>query len=229
MEEIRKSVACDLRQSFIDDFAGLTVERSVEVGDPAEIITRFADTHAVDLVMMPTHGCGPFREFLLGSVTSKVLHDCRRPVWTTAHVQEPPPLIHVDVRTILCAVDIASKSVDLLRSAAQFAENIGAKLRLVHVVPGPSVWINPEVATMFHDTVLDEERHSIEELQKSFGLAAPLCVATGDVAPAVREAAERHRADLVIIGRGAMRERMGRLRTNAYAIIRQSPCPVLSL
>jgi nucleotide-binding universal stress UspA family protein len=82
---------------------------------------------------------------------------------------------------------------------------------------------------MYHDTILDEARHSIEELQKSFGLAAPLCVVTGDVATAVREAAERHRADLVIIGRGVMHERMGRLRTNAYAIIRQSPCPVLSL
>ena len=229
IEGVRESMERDLSQSFTDDFAGLTVERSVEIGDPAEIITRFADTHAVDLVMMPTHGYGPFREFLLGSVTSKVLHDCTRPVWTSAHVQEPLPLIHVDVSTVLCAVDVASKSADLLKSAAQFAENIGAKLRLVHVVPGPSVWINPQLAIMFHDALLEEARHSIGELQKSFSLAAPLCVVIGDVAPAVREAAEQHRADLVIIGRGVMHERMGRLRTNAYAIIRQSPCPVLSL
>jgi nucleotide-binding universal stress UspA family protein len=37
-----------------------------------------------------------------------------------------------------------------------------------------------------------------------------------------------HNADLVVIGRGKLQEALGRLRTNAYAIIRQSPCPVVS-
>jgi hypothetical protein len=45
----------------------------------------------------------------------------------------------------------------------------------------------------------------------------------------VRGAAEHHEADLVIIGRGKLLSTFGRLRTHAYAIIRDSPCPVLSL
>jgi hypothetical protein len=32
----------------------------------------------VDLIMMPTHGVGTFRSFLVGSVTAKVLHDATR-------------------------------------------------------------------------------------------------------------------------------------------------------
>jgi len=36
-------------------------------------------------------------------------------------------------------------------------------------------------------------------------------------------------ADLLVIGRGSASGVFGRLRTNAYAIIRQSPCPVLSI
>jgi len=58
---------------------------------------------------------------------------------------------------------------------------------------------------------------------------APLCVAVGDVAGAVREEAERHNSDLLIIGRGALHGTMGRLRTHAYGIIRHAPCPVLSV
>jgi hypothetical protein len=33
----------------------------------------------------------------------------------------------------------------------------------------------------------------------------------------------------VIIGRGSAAGDFGRLRTNSYAIIRQSPCPVVSV
>jgi hypothetical protein len=36
-------------------------------------------------------------------------------------------------------------------------------------------------------------------------------------------------ADVVIIGRGHVKEPLGRLRTNSYAIIRESPCPVISV
>ncbi|MGA8595805.1 MAG: universal stress protein [Bryobacteraceae bacterium] len=44
-------------------------------GDPAAAIVKCAQAEQVDLIMMPTHGYGPYRKFLLGSVTAKVLHD----------------------------------------------------------------------------------------------------------------------------------------------------------
>jgi len=50
----------------------------------------------------------------------------------------------------------------------------------------------------------------------------------GDVADAVCGYAKSVGAHLVVIGRGKDRQ-MGRLRTNAYGIIRQSPCPVVSI
>jgi hypothetical protein len=43
-----------------------------------------------------------------------------------------------------------------------------------------------------------------------------------------RIAAEVH-ADLLVIGRNPAPGILGRLRTHAYSIIRQSPCPVLSV
>jgi hypothetical protein len=33
--------------------------------------------------------------------------------------------------------------------------------------------------------------------------------------------------DIVVIGQGCMHETLGRLRSNAYSIVRESPCPVV--
>src|SRR5689334_17633637 len=60
---------------------GGTVRREVLVGDPTETIVDFAQSEKCDIIVMPTHGYGPFRRFLLGSVTAKVLHDAICPVW----------------------------------------------------------------------------------------------------------------------------------------------------
>jgi nucleotide-binding universal stress UspA family protein len=228
IHEIQRDVESELEQSFSEEFAGLVVERSVEIGDPAEVITQFAHNRAVDLVMMPTHGRGLFRELLLGSVTVKVLRDCSCPVWTSAHVQEPPKLLHMEIRNILCAVDIAPKSTDLLKAAAQFAEENGARLQLMHAIPAPAGWPDKLLDAPYEEALMNEARRSIGEWQKTVHVNAPLCIGRGDVASAVRESAVRHAADLVVIGRGVMNERLGRLRTNACGIIRQSPCPVLS-
>ncbi|PYT19848.1 MAG: hypothetical protein DMG58_35355 [Acidobacteria bacterium] len=57
----------------------------------------------------------------------------------------------------------------------------------------------------------------------------PVDVHGGEVAHVIRCAAQRLRADLVIIGRNSENGLVGRLRANAYSIIRQSPCPVASV
>src|SRR5271165_1823705 len=96
-----------LNVALREQLDGLNVERISQHGDPASIVTDFAHTKRVDLIMMPTHGFGPFRSLLLGSVTAKVLHDARCPVWTDAHVEELPehPGETDAPGTILCAVD----------------------------------------------------------------------------------------------------------------------------
>jgi nucleotide-binding universal stress UspA family protein len=229
VEEIREGMARDLSGSFADELAGLTVEHAVEIGDPAGIITQFAADHDVDLIMMPTHGYGPFRQFLLGSVTAKVLHDSACAVWTSAHVEEPPPLLHAEVRTVLCAVQTDPSSERVLKSAAELAEAAGAQLQLVHVIPAPPAWPDRRFDPEFEQSLEHMARRDIGEMQKSLGTSAPLCIVRGDVASAVHESATRHAADLVVIGRGVLQERLGRLRSNAYGIIRQAPCPVLSI
>lgn len=223
-DELLRDLKERLDGSLRKAFGGLRVASVAELGDPAQAIAEFAHTHHVDLIMMPTHGYGPFRGVVLGSVTAKVLHDAACPVWTVAHVEEHPCRDHIACRNILCAVDGTPSSIALIRWAGEMAKDTGATLRLVHVIPGMGGF------HAHHEVEMRKEaRQAIEQLQEAAGVKAPICVAVGDVAERVQEEARRHGADRVVIGRGAIHETLGRLRTHAHGIIRQSPCPVLSL
>ena len=72
-------------------------------------------------------------------------------------------------------------------------------------------------------------KEEYEPLAQQAGLEAPLEVVNGPVGESIGEAVKRHKGDLLVIGRGVIEERLGRLRTSAYDIIRSSPCPVLSV
>src|SRR5476649_455332 len=121
-----------LDHALVDGLAGLAVERVADCGDPAMRAVCFAESHGVDLIMMPTHGLGLFRSLLVGSVTSKVLHDAKCPVWTAAHTetQRAGGLPKV----ILCAIDGTPGTPALLQWAAGFSADCGATLKLLHVV-----------------------------------------------------------------------------------------------
>jgi len=53
----------------------------------------------------------------------------------------------------------------------------------------------------------------------------------GDPDPAarLRDLALRKRADLIVIGRGAIQGPLDRFGAHAYEIVRESPCPVISV
>jgi nucleotide-binding universal stress UspA family protein len=205
-------------------FEAPPVMHLMEEGDPAHTIVNYAREHDMDLIMMPTHGYGPFRGLLIGSVTAKVLHDVEVPVWTSAHVPELDPNVPTTYRRILCAVDITEKSIPVMRWAAEFARHFKSTLDLVHAVGGAEA-VDPSFQSFLFSTA----RNSLAKLQQSAGVDAATCVSGGAVGQVVREAALQHHADLVVIGRGHLCETLGRLRTNAYAVIRQSPCPVISV
>jgi nucleotide-binding universal stress UspA family protein len=68
----------------------------------------------------------------------------------------------------------------------------------------------------------------LSSLLQEAGIKAESMLAPGEPARAVTAAVEEIGAGVLVIGR-TPDGLMGRLRTNAYAIIRQSPCPVVSV
>jgi nucleotide-binding universal stress UspA family protein len=56
-----------------------------------------------------------------------------------------------------------------------------------------------------------------------------LFIRGGNIPVRLAETARQQHSDVMIVGRGHVRRALGRLRTHSLAIIRESPCPVISI
>ena len=217
--------------SFLsEELRDVSVKRVLVEGDPARKIVEYAHAENVGLIMMPTHGYGPFRRLLLGSVTSKVLHDADCPVWTGVHLEKETSLESIALEHIVCAIDLGPHSAQTLGWANRVATEFKARLTVVHVVASldprtQDYYFSPE----WREFLMTKAKEDIETVQQSAGSRAEAVLEMGDVADSVSIAAKRLKADLLVIGRGAAAGAFGRFRTNAYAIIRRSACPVVSV
>lgn len=226
----RKAEAQKALDAFLtDEFESIAVERLLAEGDPAVEIVDYAHDEKADLIILPTHGYGPFRRFILGSVTAKVLHDADCPVLTGVHLAEVPAPTAIHFNHILCAIDLGPLSEKTLGWAKSFAGEFGSTLHLVHALPmlgaGQSEYFDPDWRLM----LANQAKEQIESLQQRAGTQASVTIDSGDVAKVVHAAATAVNADLLVIGRSSTAGIMGRLRANAYAIIRETPCPVISI
>jgi nucleotide-binding universal stress UspA family protein len=220
----------DLETFAASELRGLPVRRLVYEGDPETQIGAFAQAENVNLVIIPTHGRGVLRRYLIGSVAAKVLHDVCCPVLTGVHMETLKPTESVKVSNIVCAIDLGPRSGDVLASASQLASDFEARLSLVHVIPSFSPSLYAASASKLREEWEEAARKSMESLQREAGTkGVSLSIHEGDVARSVCSFAGYADADLIVIGRGPHEETPGRLRTNAYAIIRHAPCPVLSV
>jgi len=113
--------------------------------------------------------------------------------------------------------------------ATDFARSMDAELRFVHAVPGSEAWPERHFGQELEADLRRAARERLTALQMEAGTSGPACVGTGAVARVIEEEVRRHRADLLVIGRGCLQGTLGRLRTHAYGIIRQAPCPVISI
>ncbi len=89
----------------------------------------------------------------------------------------------------------------------------GAPLRVAHVIEKGGA----------------EAEISARQRWSAFADGWDIEIRTGHVSEEICAAAKEHESDLVVIGRGAIRGKLGRFRSHAQAIIRKSPCAVWSV
>jgi nucleotide-binding universal stress UspA family protein len=133
---------------------------------------------------------------------------------------------------------ISAQSAKALEWASQFAGEFHAALTIVHITPSTDgragEYFNPEAHGRWAMETRQGEfvaraRENLEAMRKSAsGNAALFIDSSNDIPQAVCSAALELEADLVVVGRGTS-DGIERLRTKVCSIVRQAPCPVVSV
>ena len=235
--------ADDLNQfkAHLDAFVAETrspvpVDTVVVEGSVTKEITRLARELPADLLVMGTHGRSGFDRLLLGSVTEKMLRTAPCPVLTVPNRVAGVPARPIQFGRILCAVDFSPSSFRALAFAESLAGEVGAYLRILHVVEPASIFepvpmggsgglaVDPQVVgaalQQLRSTTSREARASLQ-ITETVTVGKPY-------REILREAAE-HQSDLIVIGAHG-----GRLGAVAFGsttahVVRAAGCPVLSL
>lgn len=226
-EQVRAGQKKRLRAFAGEMFAGFHPELVTESGEPGSAIHRVVQHQGADLVVMGTHGYGPVRRLLVGSVTAKVLHDVSAAVWTAAgSAADHPQSAHY--KTILCALDESEEAEAVLTAAAAMASSYSARLSIVHVLDMPRSAVNFDFSPGEKE-IRDDADFRLREMKGRLGIDAPHAVIDGTIEEGVQQEAIRRNADLIVTGRGLEQGAFSRLWSRLYPIIRESPCPVLSI
>jgi nucleotide-binding universal stress UspA family protein len=155
----------------------------------------------------------------LGSVADSILRRSDYPVFTCVHTPNPFGEEFRGFRNILCAVDFCPQSAKALEWASQFADEFDAELTIAHITPSSEGRVGEYFNLEAH------RRWAMETRQEEFVNQAD---SSNDIPQAVCSAASQLEADLVVVGRRSS-EGIERLRTKVYSIVRQPPCPVVSV
>ncbi len=215
--------------SFLrEEFPASEYPRILVSGDAATQIAQVA-RNGFDLIIMPTHA-GTFRRMLLGSTTAKVLDGADCPVSTSKHAETitPRPLEH---REWLCAIGMGEDSERVLRYAHRASVEARVNLHIIHAMQAADLRL--PIQLDIEEQIQSEERQQVrkrlDDLQKRVGSRASVRIAVGPVKEALLETAKQSDADVFIIGRSSQTGAHGRLRDLTYAMVRDSPFPVLSV
>ena len=205
---------------------GLTIQCMSGIGDAALVIVQTAEEEKADLIMMPSYGFD-FYDFLLGSVTAKVLHGTERPVWTGAHVEESSGQGFA-IRNVLGAVDFGPRADITVSWAAQMAAEFGARLTLANVTASVEFWGpgGSYVNQKWKEALVGDASQQMAKLQQDMGIKADVFIGSGDVPKVLSQAAKQTKADLLVNG---CYPYGGHLGTHGYGIICAVPIPVLSV
>ena len=195
------------------------VQRVSVEGNAAHEIVAYAQSHAMDLIVMGTRGHNTIRRFVLGSVAARVLHEAQCHVWMRHSRDDSEATRKIELKHVLCSIDVSEQMVPLLQITRDFAASFDATVHVIHCLTGE------------RRNLVEEEiaRGEIDQLQEQAGTEFPVLTREGAPAPAIAKVAVEYETDLIIVGRGRSQEALGTLRTHIPELIHEAPCAVLSL
>jgi nucleotide-binding universal stress UspA family protein len=208
-------------------------------GPVADAVSSYAHDHAVDLVVMTTHGRGVFSRFWLGSVADRLVRQLEQPLLLLRPqpATGAAPALH-PFKRVLLLLDGSPHAEQMIEPAASLAQTFGGELTLVRVVerlapiwlPTPGVAPVPDTDAMPHRQ-LEATRYLHEVANRLRVRGLPVTTAV-EIAPdpvsGITEFAERERMDVISLAThghgGPVRFLLGSV---ADKLVRSATVPLL--
>jgi nucleotide-binding universal stress UspA family protein len=203
----------------------------VQDGSVPDLILALAETQAVNLIVMGTHGLRGVDRLMLGSVTERILRRARCPVLAVRkpahHVRSsargPEP---VRLRKMLLCTDFSDHAHYASKYAFSMAKEYGADLTLLHVLEDFPDSTGLESAT--EKVVRQLEELIASEMRPRHN--AKTMVRVGKTYQQIIQLALEAQIDLVVMGvrgRGALDTAL--FGSTTYRVVQLGPCPVLAV
>jgi len=209
--------------------AGLHHEFIIGQGAVWEVLNRIIRQEQVDLIVSGTHGRRALRKVLLGSVAEQIFRyaDCMVFTVGPGSYQESRVDDLLPNRTFLFLTDFTEASLHALPYAISYANQFGAKLVLLHVLP-----IAPNPKSLLYTAALqglkDVTRNSTLKVKPEF--VVEFCPA-GPISEKILETAEQLKVDLIIMGLRRSRHVEASSHApwaTAYEVVCGAGCPVVT-
>jgi nucleotide-binding universal stress UspA family protein len=199
-------------------------------GDVSDVIFRLVREHAIDMLVLGTHGREGMKKLLMGSVGEKIFRQSSVPVMIIGP-NVPVRTSVAELNRLVFATDFSDESLVALPHALSLAQEHQAHLSILHVLqepcPGTSVDFEPD--TRFALRRMKE----LVPPESSLYLAPHYAVEFGDVTEQITKHASENGADLIILGIRQARAGMGSVthftNTTAQQIVAHATCPVLTV
>lgn len=232
----RIDVIASLRRIAARD--GVSLEVSVQQGNPVDVILQHAHALRPDLIIVATHGRKREDGFRRRSVAEHLATRAAFPVLVIpASAGRADTEREKSFGNVVCAVDFSAASEAAIERALSVTEGADSRLTLVHVVDDIS-----DVSVfkyLFHLRALEHHEARLHaarrRLRRYLSRSEPhtalrACVATGDPAVEIARVAQDVQADLLVLGVRRPRLLRGRVfASTSSRLIRTSRRAVLAV
>jgi len=219
---------------------GLQVDSELLLGSPAQVITEYAESHKIDLIVMGAKGLRATLGILLGGVAQQVVEYSSCPVL----VVRPP---YQQVKRVLLLTDGSPGSDAVIQYFGRFPFPAELDVRVMHVLPPPPLPVMASFGAadrMIYEPLaiteaVAQERAREEEAGKAllqrtiadlaaFNVKATSVLKRGDAATEILEYIKDQKIDLAITGsRGLSQIKAWMLGSVSRKLVHYAACSVL--
>ncbi len=227
-----------------DKISDLNHELVLEQGAVWDVLAAAIERESIDLLVLGTRGRGGLKKLVLGPVAEEVLCRAQCPVLTIG--PNIPFAGAIDFKRILFATDFGPTSEEAWPYALSLAEDYGAKLVLLHMVPpmpapdlgstvyGPGPFLE-DTLVKWQKTLRDESAKRLRALlppNSTMAIEAEYVVGMDFLPEGILDVAAAHKIELIVMG--ANQTRFPQVAAHiplslTHEVICYAKCPVLTV